>query len=656
MSYKQPLGVADNKSYKNTYHFNDNYYGKMSLEDAPSVNVDSPINSTIKENPYLSNVEIEGGELVLNPDLMALFKAIGKKHSRGGMDVNLKANSFVFSDDKSLAFTDSDIKKFEFKEGGTNTPADVVKKNVNVKHYNKMVANIQDLKKDDLAKKSSALMLGKYIEVLGNAAYLQEKKKQFPDGIPDFSMGTAPVYDAELKEDIMTEKQYSKYGGPIMQQGGYPTWLKAWRKANTQKGLISPTGKTTTYERTDQQLKEDYDYWKGVSGKDFKNPSDYQSFIYDYNLKKDPSSVATMWETWGQTNGANDNPLINGSNVRNSTGAPDEDFLASEAVRNNFMDKPSSPYIGARSMYLGSKRYKEPPAQAVPTPVAKPQIPGVPNIPQAPGNYPKPEVPTVTGDPQTGKTIDWAFTPWQKISQGYNLAKYAMANRYMPARSHINPRYMEPQLVNPEQTVGDMQNAANSQIRATNSLSPIMRNAQSANSFGQLLDRIPGVRSQYDNQNAQITNNARQYNTQIANSTGAINSQNDANYYKESVVGRQNFDNMKSYLGDQYMNNLLRDVETNQALSYNLATLDHPAYDYDWQSGNFVRNSKSIQDVAGDNKADLYTQLAQKLYDKVSRGETLSKPEVDFFKGLSIGKLPFTSAPRKKGGTINPYK
>ena len=88
------MGVADNRSYKDEYLFKDSYKSvfrspSLTEEDNPSINVDPKINSTIKENPYRSNVEIEGREIVLKPDLSALFTAVGKRPSKGGMDVLL---------------------------------------------------------------------------------------------------------------------------------------------------------------------------------------------------------------------------------------------------------------------------------------------------------------------------------------------------------------------------------------------------------------------------------------------------------------------------------------------------------------------------------------------------------------------------------------
>src|SRR5688572_13287737 len=205
-------GVADNRSYKDEYHFTDDYYNIS--EEQPSIDKEPKVNTTIKENPYRSNVEIEGGEIVLQPDLSALFKAKGKKHSKGGMDVLLKPDSFIFSDFKDLEFKERDLELFELKEGGkSNTPAEVLKKNINVKHYNSLVNIMDDPYKDDLAKKSAAMMLEKYIQSLGNIAFVQEEKKNFPQGLPEFSLGTAPVYDAGIKDQIMENKQYMKAGG-----------------------------------------------------------------------------------------------------------------------------------------------------------------------------------------------------------------------------------------------------------------------------------------------------------------------------------------------------------------------------------------------------------------------------------------------------------
>ena len=583
------MGVADNKTYKDMYHFNSNFYGKLDLDEVPSLNVDPKINTTIKENPSSrTNVEIEKDEIVLQPDLSALFKARGKKHKNGGINVNLRPDSFVFSNDKSMNIPENIQKIFEFKEGG-KTPSEVLRKNIDLKHYNTMITNISDLKKDDLAKKSSAMMLEKYIGTLGNIAFIQEAKKNFPDGLPDFAQNTAPVYDPELKDNIMQQKQYAKYGGNIKAQMGLYYALRA------NKG------------RDPQVIRLDY-LRKMASRQALGNEVD------DPNIDYDKLYTQTLQK------------------------------LSREAVNEGAIpDNKQGPLSGVPA--LDTKPLRGP--QNVPQRMkitVKPGDIGYMDIPgPTPGN--------VTGN-QGVKRADWQFTPWQKVSHGWNAAKYASLRRYDPMRSHFNPSYVDPSLVNPEQVIGDLKGAAYQGVKSLGTLNPILRNAQAAGIQGQLLNQLPGIRSQYDNQNVGITNQFRQYNNQIANTIEGQNMQNDQNYYQQTVVGRQNFDNMKTYLGDQWMNNILGDVEKNQILSYNLLTQKNPAYGYDWKTGKFTRNPKSILDVDNpSNRQENLIELAQNL-------------KQQGFSDQLIGNIIKTKAfqnwnpaqNQKKGGRINPYK
>lgn len=573
--------MVDNKSYKDTFHFRGN--SGFTRDKLLSLNVDPEINTTIKKNDDKSNVEIEGDEIVLKPDLSGLFKAKGKSHAKGGMDVYLEPDSFIFSADKSTAITKKKLELMELKDGGKAklTPAEVVKKNVDPKHYNTLINNISDINKDELAKKSSVRMLNKYMEYLGNIAYLQEEKKGFPQGLPDISMGTAPVYKADVKEDIMEQKQYAKMGGTILPRA--------------QVGAIVPP--------------------------------------FDKNAKfvLQDGTITTLAQEL-----ANPDGLIN-------------EELFKDAVAKGQIKPYQGKYSGVKpkSPYSGVPLKRNIPGRMTTTVTAPPQETYFPPD----GSTPKPG--DVTGKP-TGLNANWEFTPWQRLSHLYNGAKWASVKRYMPYRSHLNPSYADPNLVNPEQVVNDMKSGYNQQVDAAGSLSPILRNAQANSAYGEFLDKAPAVRSQYDNQNAQIQNQFAQYNNQIANNARAVNMQNDQKYYTESVVGQQNFDNMRDFLGDQWANNIFRDAEANTSLSYNLMTQNNPAWGFDFRSGNFVRNPKDIRDVTTDSKSDLYTELAGSLMEKVRNGQTLTKPEVDFFKGLSLGKLNFSPSIQKKGGMFRP--
>ena len=627
-----------NITYKETYHFNDNYFGK-DFKDRPSLNVDPDINTIIKENSEgFQNVEIEKKEIVLSPDLSSLHVARGKTHKQGGIDVHLKPGAFVFSDDKTLALNKKENEVFEFKYGGKYTPgkctpAHTLKSNIDVEHYNKLVANLKDVKKDDLAKKSSAMMLEKYIGTLGNIAYLQEKKKGFPQGLPEFSIGTAPVYNQDVKNEVDEQKQYAKYGGHIensvAQLGGVPSWFKLWTKSNTLAGRTTPTGQNSVYNPANgNPVYDDYNFWKSQNGgKDFAGPADYQKFVYNNVKKQDPSAITSMWDKYGST-AASMNKNLKDCTIDGTCGFDDKLF-------------------GARTAQVTGWRppqFTRPP-YGPPTDVYQPS---------APPDEPIPRVPNIETSAQGVKRADWQFTPWQKISQGYNALKYATANRYMPMRSQFSFTPADPALLNEQQAVGTASAQANSQLSSLNTLNPIVRNAQASSAYGQYLDKIPELGLQAQNQNVGIKNQFRMYNNQGVNNVNAQNVQADQTYYQQSVVARQNFDNLRSYLGDQYMNNVMRDVETNQSLAYNLLTQNNPAYGYDWKTGNFTRNKKDILDVQG-NGADTELRQAQADIENISDPYQKAQARIKLY-GLKIfGPAIQQQGNLKKGGYRNPY-
>lgn len=627
------MGVADNRTYKNEYHFTDD--SKPTSEQHPSIEKDPKVNTTIKKNPYRSNVEIEGGEVVLQPDLSALFKAKGKRHAQGGMDVLLKPDSFVFSDFDELEIDEDEAEDFELKEGGT--PAKTLKKNIDIKHYNTLVQNVTNPYKDDLAKKSSAKMLEKYIKTLGNIAYIQESKKGFPQGLPDFSIGTAPMENEELENQIEENKQYMKAGG--MTKNPYA-------KVGLSVDLDCPCGRKPDGTCKDCPDESAWNpYIQGAEKVTGSVPNDYtqilntsrgtlyQKYIPGTSRRKPSAQEEAAYMRWLNTKSPEERQRIINANIeagKKLKNTPESDkFLWKERVlpinNFNFSPKPLA---------------NTPPEQKDDIPVVEEQ------------DY----------TPQGSKSADWKFTPWQKLSQAYNWGQYAGVNRYMPFRSRYTATYVDPALVNPEQAIGDMKGMTNQQLASLSTLSPILRNAQAAGSFGQLLGQIGSVRSQYDNQNAQILNQTRQYNNQVKNNESLVNMGNDQQYYTQAVEGRKNFENMRTYTANQAMNNVLRDVETNQKLAYNLLTQNNPAYNFDWRTGRFTRTNKSVLDVATDSKSDWYTQVAGKLMEKFNSGEELTNPEVNFLKAIVAKDFKpssgsFNPFEMKKGGKKrNPYK
>lgn len=186
------------------------------------------ISSTIKAvDREKANAEYEKGEIVMKFDLGGMYKVAGKPHSQGGTPVIADNGDFVFSNDKDLAITKEEKKQFDFDSIKSaakkeNTPAKILSKEIDVKHYNQMAAILQDPKSDKIAKATAQLMLQKYIEKAGQVAFLQEAKKDFPQGTPTFSEGTAPVKDPEVAIAPEIEKMYARYGGKMRFKDGGP--------------------------------------------------------------------------------------------------------------------------------------------------------------------------------------------------------------------------------------------------------------------------------------------------------------------------------------------------------------------------------------------------------------------------------------------------
>ena len=134
-----------------------------------------------------ANIEVEGGESVIgdinNDGTMELMHFNGKRHTEGGIPVNIPEGSFIFSDTKNLTIKDPEVLEkifnLPFRKQGY-TPGEISKKY----DINMYVQILKDETSDPLAKRSAAEMLKKNKQKLGLLAFIQESMKGFPDGIP----------------------------------------------------------------------------------------------------------------------------------------------------------------------------------------------------------------------------------------------------------------------------------------------------------------------------------------------------------------------------------------------------------------------------------------------------------------------------------------
>jgi hypothetical protein len=186
-----------------------------------------PVNDTMGAIPRdQANIEVEGGESVIgdvNKDgTMELMHFQGKRHSEGGVPVNIPEGSFIYSDTKSLTIKDPEVIEKVFnlpprKQG--YTPAEISRKY----DINMYVEILKDETSDPLAKRSAAEMLKKNKQKLGLLAFIQESMKGFPDGIPAIAeevLSTMGIDPNQMAQQFAPQQPQQGMGMP--QEGMMP--------------------------------------------------------------------------------------------------------------------------------------------------------------------------------------------------------------------------------------------------------------------------------------------------------------------------------------------------------------------------------------------------------------------------------------------------
>ena len=131
-----------------------------------------------------ANVEAEKNETVLTDmdqdGFFELYNVGGKRHSGGGTPLNLPEQSFIYSDTRKMKFTKDELKQLGVNAKKRLTPAAVSKKFP----INKYMDVLKDESSDEISITTAEAMIKKNKIKLSHIAFLQEKKKNFEDGLP----------------------------------------------------------------------------------------------------------------------------------------------------------------------------------------------------------------------------------------------------------------------------------------------------------------------------------------------------------------------------------------------------------------------------------------------------------------------------------------
>ena len=131
-----------------------------------------------------ANIEAEKGETVLT-DLdddgnFELYDIGGKRHTGGGTPLNLPPQSFIFSDTAKARFNKTQLAELGITSKKKMTPAKA-SKNFELNPY---IGALADPHSDKIKDTSAELMLEKNKVSLSHIAFMQEKRKEFLEGIP----------------------------------------------------------------------------------------------------------------------------------------------------------------------------------------------------------------------------------------------------------------------------------------------------------------------------------------------------------------------------------------------------------------------------------------------------------------------------------------
>lgn len=632
-------------------------FGSSFSMNETSLDTELPdVTKHIKENKndVYNNSEIEKGEILLKNDMSSILKASGKTHAKGGIKVNLNDGDFIYSNYNKLALSQKEHKLYELKEGGSfakgkNTPAEVLKRNIDTEDYNKMVALLQDDKKGDLiSKKSAALMINKYQEVLGKVAYIQETKKN--EQAPSFSNNTAPVYDTALKNEIKQQPQYMKKGGFIKKylNGGLDcpegyVWnglqcvpnslyigasnmpINPYANQSINAGAYSksPYDLATKGDKG-YTLKERESYFNKVvdeanllganlqKGLNQKNIDAYHKFYKEnypdvINTVYGNKSIMTnnktpnnFLDTWDDGYFQKDAIGVDGTEVyyksieERDAAMKKLGRIATKKNPNIFYDVNKVTANNIPTLFR-TKIYND---STIPSPISSPTTDVKKDVPP----IKDPEKSSVDGKKQA---INWQFTPWQQANLGWAALQAAKVERQFPYRPQVKSQLVDSQKLNPQQALNQSNNAVSLALKASQSLNPYLAGASSQNAIAQGMNQTASILGQYDEKNSQIANQQELANNQILNRDLEQNIAFDKEYYDATQDSYRNYRNMKDVANNSFINQANQYANQNQLLAYMQASLGPNApYRINFQTGQY--------ELTGQNPLNINTTNSQR--------------------------------------------
>lgn len=461
-----------------------------------------------------ANLEVELGEIIVAPDMSTIYRANGKKHSKGGTPIKAKEGSYIVS---NYVETNPEVMEAVGIEGEAKkkqTWAEMLKSKINPTYYNTLAGVLHNKENkqpvDPYMLNTAEIKLPEFQKIVSQVALgneltkaVQGKDYSIP-AIAQVAMQGMQTPEPDVDDEPMYEMRDGGYL-PMAQDGR--DWLKPWTKSNTFNGGVSTTGVSTTYPAEGNPIYDDYNYWKGENnGADFNQLGDYQKFIYQQSLQKNPTAVANMWKTFGQTAANSGKPMIDPGMLWNRDGSPNVEAMGASDLVNNFAD---GRYPGARTAFLSSHRPPRTTAQGVPIPTTLSTLPNAPT--SIPVSAPKV---SPSGQPVKGETAvqsDLGYNAFDVM--GLADAMSTPINTRYPWAAKPDVAYMNPQFDDPNYY--PIQQQARQRGELMNQISSPQTARAIASSQGDIINGLIQETARSRGNNLQIANNAQANNAQL---------------------------------------------------------------------------------------------------------------------------------------------
>lgn len=354
----QPFSMKYGGQFEGSYGFDVGW--RNLYTDMAKTSSDHYTNTMSEEkNPDEDYVlEAEGGEVLYKPGDNTTHVITGPDHSRGGVKLTDSqvssekvpdVSSFIFSKTKSMAIKDPEIlARFGItnaSKGGV-VPAKIAKKF----ELNKYKAIIEDPNKDDLAKRTAAMMLDTNQKYLAELAVVHEAMKG--KDAPEFAKTI-------LGEEGGGGEPTAKYGGWISKIGNLRKFVRGGdpekdpEKKDPEdidpytKGQTTPTGKSNVYTKGPEYLQKWETKIPGISRMSNKTA---QKAIYKYMLENHPEKIRAMWKEFGLTSKGKKSRSLRA--LANPDFTFDDAKLSSPDVLKKLEEAYADGHFGGRQMEL----------------------------------------------------------------------------------------------------------------------------------------------------------------------------------------------------------------------------------------------------------------------------------------------------------------